>query len=355
MAIPSSISIPNLYVKSPISAGIEGLMQGYNLAQARKAQQQKQAMDERQMGLQEQITQMKMRELQEKIDAEKLRAQQAAMLFGSSMPQQEMITDQAVITEQPEQKQLTDEQKKQILAQQAYTKGDIGLTSRLMYPQEKLTALERNLIAAGYVPGTPEYQEAAKQLQTRGLLTQQTKASRYAALQAQDLIDKVDDDQLFERTAKFLGPQGSLHKAYAYTRSLTPYPDQDYSDLLAFRNQIVPALGSEIRKLLGDNPSVEQNKMIERVVDVLAHSNNMQEVKRAWETIKQVHAISSKALALDPLEAQNKLKIQTQLDEILKKKEKQSDKPITLSNQKMITASDGKQYSMEELQKIAAG
>lgn len=347
MAIPSSISIPNLYVKSPISSGIEGLMQGYNLAQARKAQQQKQAMDERQMGLQEQITQMKMRELQEKIDAEKLRAQQAAMLFGSSMPQQEMLTDQAVVTEQPEQKQLTDEQKKQILAQQAYAKGDYALSSRLMFPQDTATALQKNLKAAGFEPGTEPYQRAAIQYMTRGLLTPQTKAGRYAAIQAQDLIDQVDDDQLFERTAKFLGPQGSLHKAYAYTRSLTPYPDQDYSDLLAFRNQTVPALGSEIRKLLGDNPSVEQNKMIERVVDVLANSNNMQEVKRAWETIKQVHDVSTRALAMDPLQ------VQTRLDEILKKKDKQSDTPKL--DQTMITASDGKQYSIEELQKIAAG
>ena len=346
MAIPSSISIPNLYVKSPISSGIEGLMQGYNLAQARKAQQQKQAMDERQMGLQEQIAQMKMRELQEKIDAEKLRAQQAAILFGSTMPQQEMPTDQAVVTEQPEQKQLTDEQKKQILAQQAYTKGDIGLTSRLMYPQEKLTALERNLIAAGYVPGTPEYQNAAIDLMTKGMLPVQTEAGRYAAIQAQDLIDKVEDDQLFERTEKFLGPQGSLHKGIAYTRSFTPYPDQDYSDLLAFRNQTVPALGSEIRKLLGDNPSVEQNKMIERVVDVLSHSNNMQEVKSAWETLKQVHDVSTRALSMNPLE------VKSSLNKILKKKEKQSDTPIL--DQTMITASDGKQYSIEELQKIAA-
>jgi hypothetical protein len=348
MAIPSSISIPNLYVKSPISSGIEGLMQGYNLAQARKAQQQKQAMDERQMGLQEQITQMKMRELQEKIDAEKLRAQQAAMLFGSSMPQQEMLTDQAVVTEQPEQKQLTDEQKKQILAQQAYTKGDIGLVSRLMYPQEKnLTALERNLIAAGYVPGTPEYQNAAIDLMTKGMLPVQTEAGRYAAIQAQDLIDKVENDKIFERAAKFLGPQGSLHKGYAYLRSFTPYPDQDYSDLLAFRNQTVPSLGSEIRKLLGDNPSVEQNKMIERVVDVLSHSNNMQEVKSAWETLKQVHDVATRALSMNPLE------VKASLNKILKKKEKQSDTPIL--DQTMITASDGRQYSIEELQKIAAG
>jgi hypothetical protein len=63
----------------------------------------------------------------------------------------------------------------------------------------------------------------------------------------------------------------------AYIGGVLGKPDEDYLKYRTFVNTTVPALGSAIRKMLGDNPSVEQNKMIEKLVNPASYTGSPQE------------------------------------------------------------------------------
>lgn len=357
MPVSSFIRIPNLYTPSPLHAALSGLMGG--MEQSRAAQQQQEQMD-----LQRQLQEMQMQKQQQQMEMMKKQdvlSQQAAQLFGTPSTPDQPATE-IPYRDQPGQPgtgflggQLSQDELKAGLARIIAAGGDTGKAAALMFPREQQqTAMYRDLVARGLTPGSEEFKRAATEYMTRTMVPLGIKAGRYGTVEAQSIIDQVEDENVIDALAKFSGPGGEARMIGAYIGGVLGKPDEDYLKYQTFVNTTVPALGSAIRKMLGDNPSVEQNKMIEKLVNPASYTGSPQETISNWQKLKDLHRIAAQANVLNPTE------ITKELNKILSEGKKPSS-DVSREATETTGATQGsifykgKYLSREELEKIAAG
>jgi hypothetical protein len=352
MPVSSYIRIPNLYTPSPLHAALSGLMGG--MEQSRAAQQQQEQMD-----LQRQLQEMQMKKQQQQMEMMKKQgalSQQAEQLFGT-LPTPGQPATQIPFRDQPGQPgtgflggQISQDDLKQGLAKILAAGGDPGKAAAVMFPREQeLTAMERNLDARNLKRGTPEYARAATEYMTRTMVPAGIKAGRYGTVEAQSIIDQVESEGVIDSLAKYSGPGGEARKLGAYIGGVLGRPDQDYLKYQSFVNTTVPALGSSIRKMLGDNPSVEQNKMIEKLVNPASYTGSAEETRKNWQQLKDLHKIAAQANVLNPDE------ITKELNKILTSP-RSGDKnvPRGATEEVKETITETPQYSTEYIELLRA-
>ena len=82
------------------------------------------------------------------------------------------------------------------------------------------------------------------------------------------------------------------------------YDDPDYTKYNTFIHTTVPAMGAEIRKLMGDNASDSQIQQIENLVNPANWTGTADQIKSRWNELKEVERITSEQMMKNPLDIQ---------------------------------------------------
>jgi hypothetical protein len=339
---------------SPLYAAVKSFIPMYQQAQQmqmqKRQQDQQSELQKQKLGLQDQLAQMQMARQQQQIDQSQQRMQQQDVLrdqFSQLMGSPGLDSQEGTGYLGG---QIPEDQMRAQLAKMIGATGDYGKAASVMFPREQeKTAMERNLAARGLEVGTPEYARAAEEYMTRTMVPSGVKAGRYGSVEAQGIIDQVEQDNVIDSVAKFSGPMGEAKRAAYSIGSALGVPDEDYRKYNTFVTTTVPALGSTVRKLLGDNPSVEQNKMIEKLVNPSSYTGSPELAKSRWNQLKDLHKIATKEIYMTPGE------LNKELSNILTEDNEVQNVPRGTSNEQNTITHGGKTYTREQLMRIAQG
>ncbi len=317
--------------------------------------------------LQDQVTQKKMADELFPV-LKQARLQQPGQTTAPLKPE-----DAAMQTEEQRQ-QMT----KQLIAHQLASEGKTEQAARLMglFPDSK-TAYERNALAMGLKPGTTEFQEAIEAMSTSRLIPAKQKQAIYSALEADSLIQSVDEEKGIEIMSPFLGAAGEGRQLAAQAAGyFGGQTDPAYAYYKNFFNIKVPAITGSIRNNLGENATDSSNHRVENLVNVMKNANTYKEAISAWEQLKKIQKIAKSVAGLTPLEARKKVQEIEQMEPIAAQPRKAAPtrqgllenyasmvgnaennvpRGAVSEQSNMLTAPDGQQYSIEDLKRIAAG
>jgi len=281
----------------------QGLMQGLKMQQI--TEQQKLAQN---------VYDLKKQTLAQQLQDQATRRKMADQLF--PVPEQVYLQQSGQTTAplKPEDAVMqTEEQRqqmaKQLIAHQLASEGKTEQAARLqgLFPESK-TAYERNAIAMGLKPGTTEFQQAIEAMSTNRLIPAKQKQAIYSALEADSLIQSVDEENGIEMMSSFLGAAGEARQLAAQAAGyFSGKTDPAYAYYKNFFNIKVPAITGSIRSNLGETATDSSNEKVENLVNVMKNSNTYEEAQSAWKQLKKIQKIAKSVAGLTPLEARKKV------------------------------------------------